>query len=162
MRLCCTLLALLVLAALVPNLRAEDDCPVTTAPNPPFVPPVPYRPNAPDGSFWYGTNALWTSLPVEGAWSFNRRDGEGYSNKLFLWTEGYDGSKEPSPDITVLVKRLDGDIPRIESRGGTNAYFDHSWAMLTGVHFPTEGCWKITVFHHRNELSFVLSIQPAE
>jgi hypothetical protein len=145
--------------------KAEDACPVTTPPNSSFVPPVPYRPNPYPGSFWYGTAALWTSLPVEGAWHFERSTGEGYENKLFLWQEGWDWRKEPyppGPDITVVLERLDANTPSTTSHGGTNALFDDSWAMLTGIHFPSEGCWEITVFHRSDKLTFVLSIEASE
>jgi len=113
---------------LVPNLaQAEDSCPVTTPPNPPFVPSEPYSPNASCVSspqtFWYGTNALWTSLPTEGVWRLPRQDNEGYVNKLFLWQEGYDWRKEPRPDIIVILRRLDLYTPSIVLRGGTSTFF---------------------------------------
>jgi hypothetical protein len=153
-----------VLALLVPNLATAADsehaCPVTTPPNPAFVPPAPYRPNAYHGGFWYGSNALWTQLPVDGVWSgLPRRDNKGYFNKLFLWQQGFDGRKEPEADITVVLKRLDTHMPHVSSRGGTNAFFDNSWAMLTGVIFPTEGCWEVTSYYRGQALTFVLSIQ---
>jgi len=149
-----------VLAALVPNLAAGDEsCPVTTPPNPPFVPPAPYWLNAPEKHFWYGTNALWTSLPVEGVWHLLRRDNGGYVNKLFLWQQGYDWREEPHPDIIVTLRRLDSNMPPITSRGGTNAFVDLP-AMLAGVLFPTEGCWEITSSHDGHKLTFVLSIKP--
>ena len=152
-----------LLAGLVPNLAAEDACPVTTPSNPFFVPPAPYPPSAPQVSspqvsFWYGTNALWTSLPVSGVWRLARQDNGGYLNKLFLWQQGYDWRKEPRPDIIVVLRRLDRNTPSITSRGGTNAFLDHP-AMLTGVLFPTEGCWEITSLHDGHKLTFVLSIQ---
>jgi hypothetical protein len=151
-----------LLATLVLNqAAAEDVCPVTTAPSPPFVPPVPYRANPYDEHFWYGTNGLWTSLPVEGVWRLPRREDGFYFNKLFLWQEGWDWRKEPyppGPDIKLVLRRLNGNTSPITSRGGTNAFFDDSWAMLTGVNFPTEGCWEITSFHDGHKLTFVLSI----
>jgi hypothetical protein len=84
---------------------------------------------------------------VQGVWhSLPRRD-DGYFNKLFLWQEGYDVQKEPKPEIVVILRRLDSDVPLVVSRGGTNAHFGGTWAMLTGVTFPTEGCWEITTYH---------------
>lgn len=154
------LVSIFMLAAFVPNLAAQDSCPVTTPSNPSFVPPVPYRMNAPQGAFWYGANDLWALLPVEGVWHLARQDNGGYFNKLFLWQEGYDWRKEPHPDIIVVLRRLDGNTPPITSRGGTNAFLDHSWAMLTGVLFPMEGCWEITSSHDGHSLTFVLSVVP--
>jgi hypothetical protein len=151
-----------MLAALVPNLAsAENACPVTTPGNPQFIPPAPYSPNAGKGKFWYGTNALWAQLPLEGVWAgLPGRDNGGRFNKLFLWQLGYDGRKEPQPDIIVVLRRLDANAPLVSKRGGTNAFFEGSWAMLTGVTFPTEGCWEITSSHAGHTLTFVLSIQP--
>jgi len=40
-------------------------CPVTQPPDPPYTPPPPY--SAPEeGAFWYGSEALWTMLPLDG------------------------------------------------------------------------------------------------
>jgi hypothetical protein len=145
----------------VPKLTAENTCPVTTLPNPSFVPPAPYRSNAAQGAFWYGTGSLWTQLPNEGVWrGLPRRDNSGYFNKLFLWQQGYNGRSEPEPDIIVVLRRLDATVPLVSQRGGTNAFFDNTWAMLTGVLFPAEGCWEVTTHHDGHTLTFVLSIQP--
>ena len=46
-----------------------DGCPVTTQYQAtPFVPPKPYSQEAGIGSFWFGTDKLWTVLPIDGAW----------------------------------------------------------------------------------------------
>lgn len=156
------LTAALLLAAVLPNLAAaEFSCPVTIPPDPPFVAPAPYPPNASPGRFWHGTNDLWTELPADGverALPYNKD--EGYSNKLPLWKQGYDGTKEPQPDIIVVVKRLDRTAPLVSSRGGTNAFADGNWTMLTGVTYPAAGCWEVTAAHAGHTLRFVLSIQP--
>src|SRR5262249_2965728 len=34
----------------------------------PFVPPAAYRPNAASGAFRFGSQQLWTVLPVNGTW----------------------------------------------------------------------------------------------
>ncbi len=150
-----------MLTALVPSLAGVDACRVTTAPDPPFIPPVQYRPSPYDGEFWYGTNALWASLPVDGIWRLPRLKNGGFVQKLFLWQEGYDPqrNKEYYPQIVVVLKRLDGDTQPITSRSGTNAHFDDSWAMLRGIFSPMEGCWEITSSHDGHKLIFVLSIQ---
>ncbi len=93
---------------------ADNNCAVTTPSQPPFVPPAPYAPNAPRGSFWYGTKTLWTWLRTESTWP---KGGE----KLFLWQEGYDRRTEPEPDILVTAKRLGAEAPVVTFRGGTNA-----------------------------------------
>lgn len=41
----------------------DTACLVTLPPNPAFIPPAPYdQLPVPEGGFWYGTDALWTSL----------------------------------------------------------------------------------------------------
>jgi hypothetical protein len=151
----------LTLAALRPRLEAafdENTCPVTTPPNPPFVPPAPYRPNPPaPGSFWYGSNSLWTLLFTKDLSPALRK---GYPGKFFLWEQGYDVRREPKPDIIVVLHRLDADVPMVTSRGGTNAFFNETWQMLTGAAVPTEGCWEITSYHNGHTLTFVVSVQP--
>jgi hypothetical protein len=138
-----------------PAMAAEGNygCPVTTAPNPPFVPPAPYWPNTSPGSFWYGTNGLWTSLRIESNWP---KGGE----KLFLWEQGYDWRTESRPDIQMVSRRLDTRAPLVTSRGGTNAIIGHVGAMLTGVAIPTEGCWEITAKHGGHVLTFIVSVLP--
>jgi hypothetical protein len=157
-------LCTLIVSAFVPKASASSDetntCPITTVPATPFVPPIPYRPTAAPDSFWFGTNGLWTSLGVQGVWHSPPRRDDGYFNKLFLWQEGYDVQKEPKPEIVVILRRLDSDAPLVVSRGGTNAHFGGTWAMLTGVTFPTEGCWEITTYHAGHLLTFVGSVQP--
>jgi len=157
-------LCALVLSALIPNLVAatdrKDACPVTTPPEPPWLPPVPYKANAGQGAFWYGSDTLWTKLGAEGVWKGLPRRDNGYFNKLVLWQEGYDWRKEPKPDIFLVLRRLDAQAPLAISRGGTNAFIDGVWTMLTGVIFPTEGCWEVTSYHDGTTMAFVVLVQP--
>ncbi len=114
-----------------------------TRPNtPPFVPPPPYSQDAPGSSvFGYGSNALWTYLPLDGSWTALPTTSDGYlGQKIFLWSTNYDVSTEPFPALTITGKRLDGDAPPLEVDRATNAYGQ----MLVGVNFPTSGCWQIT------------------
>jgi len=76
-----------------------------------------------------------------------------------LWQQGYNGRREPQPDIIVVLKRLDATAPMVSQRGGTNAFVDNTWVMLTGVLIPTAGCWEVTAYHDGHTLSFVLSVQ---
>src|SRR2546428_746526 len=62
---------------------ADRSCATTRAPDPPFVPPAPYSRLAPGDQFWYGTPALWTALPRNGAWLGLPREPAGYSQKVF-------------------------------------------------------------------------------
>src|SRR5213596_3292514 len=85
-------------------------CIVTKQPDPPFVPPAPY-PVTPDAnSFWLGTNALWTALPLDGTWkglSHYTPNDPTFRQVTFWWRQGYDAHAEPQPNLTVTGTRLD-------------------------------------------------------
>jgi hypothetical protein len=135
--------------------------PYVQAPSPAFIPPAPYQVNAGLDGFWYGDKDLWTRLPVAGAWNgLPYRKDEGFSNKLALWKQGYDVRTEPQPDITVTVRSLLGRPITATTRYGTNAFFDHTWQMATGVTFPASGCWEVTASNDGHKLTFVVSVQP--
>jgi hypothetical protein len=138
------------------------DCPITIPQDPPFTPPAPYSPESPwSDYFWYGTNSLWTVVPRSGVWRGLPHNPEGYTQKVFWWREGYVWNEEPQPEITVTAERLDASAPSFAASGGTNAYADDiGSAMLTGVDFPTLGCWKITGKYKDAELSFVVWVAP--
>ena len=138
------------------------DCPITVPQDPPLVPPAPYSPTSPfPNQFWYGTNSLWTLVPTSGVWPGLPHDGKGYGQKVFWWREGYVWTEEPQPEITVTAERLDASAPVFTSSGGTNAYADDiGSAMLTGVEFPTLGCWKVTGNYKDAELSLVVWVAP--
>jgi hypothetical protein len=129
-------------------------CPVTAPPNPAYVPPAPHRPNAPLGMFWYGTDALWILLGVEG------RD----PGKLFFWSKDYDAWKEPLPEFSITGKRLDGEAPPYLSTYATNAILGRApfeSAILTGLSLPAAGCWELTAHYRGNALTFVMWTKPA-
>ena len=138
------------------------DCPVTAPQDPPYVPPEPYSPNSPfPESFWYGTNSLWTLLPQSGMWTGLPHSSHGYGQKVFWWRGGYIWNEEPEPQIAVTAERLDAPAPLFHSSVGTNAYdSDIGSAMLTGVTFPSLGCWKVTGEYRDAELRFVVWIAP--
>jgi hypothetical protein len=133
-------------------------CPVTQLPDPPFTPPKPY--GAPlEGEFWFGSPALWTSLPVDGAWRDLPLSRSGYTQKLAWWREGYDWQAEPEPDLIVTGRRLDGEAPPLAASKATNAFAeDIGSAMLVGVDIPAAGCWEITGRYGEQELSFIIQV----
>jgi len=145
----------------------KESCPVTQSQEPHFIPPLPYPPEVPYKSeFWYGTDALWTMLGVEGTWSglpyHDHEEGDGhYSQKVFWWNKDYDWQAEPLPEFKVTARRLDGSAPIFESSEATNAYTpEFGSAILTGVEIPTLGCWEITGSYQGDELSFVVRVVP--
>lgn len=138
------------------------DCPITVSQDPLFTPPAPYSPKSPFSSdFWHGTNALWTLVPNSGVWSALPHDTAGYGQKVFWWSDRFVLSDEPQPALTVTGERLDAKAPPLTSSEATNAYAsDIGSAMLTGVEFPTRGCWRITGKYKDAELSFVVWVAP--
>ncbi|MDQ5823429.1 MAG: hypothetical protein M3441_04345 [Chloroflexota bacterium] len=140
----------------------REECAVTQPSESPFAAPAPYRTHAPwTGTFWYGTNRLWTVLPREGSWSGLPHNPDGYGQKVLWWREGYSWTEDPTPQLTVTGQRLDAPAPPLHAHKATNAYAeDIGSAMLVGVSFPTPGCWEITGRVHDQELSFVVWVQP--
>lgn len=133
---------------------AVSACLTTLPSNPPFTPPDPHPVNL-SGGFWYGTEALWTRLPISGDWTTKRQ-----GQKLFLSSREYDWRTEPKPSIIVTAKRLDGVAPPMAIAGGTSAIMGDSAAMLIAVSFPAEGCWELTAYHGSHSLTFVVSVGP--
>ena len=136
-------------------------CPITPIPDTPFVPPDPYPAAAPDGHFWYGTNELWTDLPVDDVWYGLPQSEAGYGNKIALWHEGYSQTEEPQPAITLSAQQLDGAAVMAPVVAGTNAYHpDYGQFMMTGIELPTLGCWEITAEYKGAALTFVVWVIP--
>ena len=142
---------------------AIETCPVTLPSEPAFVPPDPYPAQPPfKGEFWYGSPSLWTLLPQDGVWrGLPFDEGSGYTQKVFFWTEGYDPSTEPQPDLVLRGVRLDADGESFETDHATNAMgSDIGSAMLVGVEIPSAGCWQFTGSYGDEELTFTLQVDP--
>jgi hypothetical protein len=141
-------------------------CPITQAPEVAFVPPAPFPPEPPEryvNEFWYGTPELWTMLGTEATWSDLPHNKHGYSQKIFWWSQHFDVTTDPYPELTVSIEQLDTDTPSspvVIAEQATNASADFGTAMLTGVDLPTLGCWKITGQYQQAELSFVVWVAP--
>ena len=134
-------------------------CPTTLPPSPAFQPPGPYQTMLIDG-FWYGTEALWLHLPLDGRWSHLPSNDKSYGQKIFWFSRDYDWHKESRPSIVVKSRRLDVlDGPTFTLEGGTNAILGNKQAMLTGAILPTTGCWEISGQYRGKTLTFVVSVE---
>lgn len=143
------------------DFSAMGGCPITQVPETPLVPPDPYPAAAPDGGFWYGTNALWTDLREDGIWYGLPKSEAGYGNKIALWHAGYSQAEEPQPAITLSARQLDGEAVVAPVVYGTNAYHpDYGQFMMTGVDLPALGCWEITAEYQETALTFVVWVVP--
>ena len=137
------------------------NCPVTQPQEPQFVPPEPYAAIAAEGSFWYGTEALWTDVRRDGMWYGLPQSEGGYGNKLAWWHGGYSIEAEPVPEITLSARQLDGEAVVEPYIDGTNAFHpDYGEFMMTGIELPTLGCWEISAAYKGERLSFVVWIAP--
>jgi len=138
-------------------------CLTTVPQNPPFVPPLPYAQKPPNGTFWYGTESLWTGLPIEGTWSMrdNVLKGNGYRTKLVYWQQGFDWRKTPHPELIVEARRLDSGAHPVAAEH-SNAVFvtSNTPAIMTAIDIPTAGCWELTAQYGGHTLRFVVSVQP--
>jgi hypothetical protein len=138
-----------------------DGCPVTTQSQAtPFVPPKPYSQEAGDGSFWFGTDKLWTVLPIDGVWrglGHYAPNDPTFRQKFFLWRQGYDWHTEPRPNLKVTGRQLDAYANPLLVDRPTNVSSEPG-GMLVGVNFPTTGCWEITGRYGDDALTFVIRV----
>ena len=138
------------------STAAPRTCPITTPSSPRFVPPVPPAPQSaspPADEFWYGTQALWTALRLDGTWNGLPYQDGAYTQKVFWWSRDYDW-KSP---LSVTGKRLDGSAPPLRSSPATNAFAeDIGSSILVGVEIPGAGCWEITGHLRGATISFVV------
>jgi len=156
--------SLAIMFAFFLGTLTSAQCLTTRAPNPPFVPPAPYLSTAPDSSFWYGSDALWTALQIDGKWpAFGKEeDGWVFRTKLVFWHRGFDWRTETKPDLIVTGKRLDGEAPTVAA-AHANAVFLPSRegaGMMTLIDIPKAGCWEITAHYKGHDLIFVVSVEP--
>lgn len=128
---------------------SETTCPVTLGSDKVFAEPWP------QASTWYGSESLATILPERGIWS-TTKPGNRISVKVFWWSIGFEPGQESG--LTVRVDSLDGGPTTAKVDRPTNAYGSSLGAptMLTGMHFPDPGCWRVTASYMGQELTFVV------
>jgi hypothetical protein len=116
-------------------------CPITKAPDPPFVPPPPFNGlTAGSGEFLYGTSAPWAV--VERHWQV-----QGFAGgKLPYFPQGYDWLKEPAPRLTVVARRLDSPEQMVWAAPASHAHDKDGSFMVTGFTL-TAGCWEIAAHY---------------
>src|SRR5437763_13634837 len=143
---------------------APDSCPVTKPAEQAFVPPAPHPAKLPRGEFWFGTEKLWTFLPVTGMWSglpHYTADDPTFRQKVAFWRDGYDPHAEPQPNLTVTGRRIDSQAPPLQTDGkGNGSWTDDDEFVMTGINFPTTGCWEITGRFDEDKLTFVVWVAP--
>jgi hypothetical protein len=147
-------------ASYAASLQPPLSCSVTIPSFPLFVAPAPYPQNAPSRNFWFGSEKLWTMLVEDGTWHALPRNPNGFRQKIFWWSPGFDGRVEPRPQLSVIGRRLDGPEAFVNPTPATNAHHADfgGWTILTGIDVPTAGCWELTGTYHNQSVTFVVWI----
>jgi len=142
---------------------APDSCPVTKPSERPFVPPSLHFTKLAADRFWFGTDRLWTILPLNGTLGLGHYTSSDptFREKLPFWRQGYDPHAEPRPNLTVSGKRIDAIAPPLQTDGkGNGSWTKNDQFIMTGINFPTAGCWQITGRYNDDELTFVVWASP--
>ncbi|MGC1290474.1 MAG: energy transducer TonB, partial [Candidatus Acidiferrales bacterium] len=110
----------------------------------------------PQGQFWFGSEKLWTILPIDGTWRGPNDPASIYAYSMKIpWFRIHPAfsSKEP---LIVTGKRLDGPAPSFsEEMWGNSFPRDEDNAMIMGgISVPTYGCWEITAQYNDQELIY--------
>jgi len=137
-----------------------ETCPATKPSHQPFVPPSPYPARPQDkGSFWFGSDRLWTQLPATGTWGrlgHHPPDDPTFGQKLMFWRQGYDPRTEGS-ELKISGRRIDSPAPPLLVDEPTSgSWTDNDSFIVAGINFPTTGCWEITGRYETDEVTFVV------
>jgi hypothetical protein len=139
-----------------PNLSPRavpESCPVTRPSDKPLVAPYPYPAHAPKGSYWFGTDNLWTLLWTDPKWPMGQ--------KTFWWRQDWGRYKwipeEQASRLTVTARPLGGNSPPADIAEGRSSYREDWKAFLVGgLNFPTPGCWEIVARYGDDEVTYVV------
>lgn len=139
-----------------------EACPVTKPATQPFVPPAPYDAKPGPGSFWFGTDSLWTALPKDGVWlggHYTPSDPT-IRQKLQFFRQGFDARAPMESKLTVTGKRTDSVAPALKTDGPASPAWTgndlQDQFFMTGINFPTTGCWEITAHYEDVKVTFVV------
>lgn len=135
---------------------AEEQCPRTLGSDRVFAKPWP------QASTWYGTEALAVILPKNGIW-LTTVPGHLIAVKVFWYSSEFQARSESETwddtGFKAHIKRLDegpdnAEISEPNWAGGGS--MGENWTMLTGIDFPSSGCWEITGEYSGQSLTFVV------
>ena len=150
-------LATLVIAQTCPA-QADNTCPRTLGSETAFRGPWPAA------ATWYGTEALAVKLPKDGIWP-TTKPGNRISVKVFWYStefqataeKGFDGGEHMG--FEARIRRL-GPGPNDAVISGPNwvglGGLGENWTILTGIDFPSAGCWELTGEYFDQSLTFVV------
>jgi len=132
-----------------PGSAVAESCPKTIA-----HAPAPHE-LWPEASTWFGSRALAVILPHDGTWS-TTREGHQIAVKVFWYVSELETGMER--EFALSIERLDDGINDASAMGPpSNAGLENGvWTVLTGIDFPSEGCWKIRGELRDQSLEFVV------
>jgi hypothetical protein len=137
---------------------APETCKVTLPSTPTDNPPLPMPGDSGfQRSGRFGTDRLWTVLPMNGIWRglTPKAFGEyAYSNKL-PWGGAF-SYKDKNGPLMVTGRRLDGPAPSFTETEPISGVH----GMMGGINIPVFGCWEITGRYNDEELSFTVWVAP--
>lgn len=128
--------------------HAEESCPTTVGSDNVFLEPWP------KADTWYGSESLAVILPRSGIWS-TTYEGMAISVKLVWYAAGFQSGMER--DFAARIERLDEGPNDARISSPSNVGFsDGVKAIMTGVDFKSEGCWRVIGEYRGQTLEFVV------
>jgi hypothetical protein len=149
------LISLAVAAAFSPasGVEYQNVCPVTKAPEHPFIPPAPFDAHlGSDGGFPLGTPELWAFVNTR--WPLYLSSNKpGYFSEIY-WQQEH---REANPQLTVIARRLDAAAPLVWAKWANGAGPSHLFGrppdsgkpgfITTSLRIPEAGCWEISAHY---------------
>lgn len=145
-------MATVCLLLLIPVASADDSCPRTLGAEKLFMEPWP------QAATWYGSEALAVVLPDDGVWP-TTREGALLAVKVFWYAAGFRPFMER--EFKGRIERLDEGPNNAVLTRPTNALLGNEvWTVLTGIDFPSSGCWRVSGELRGQTLSFIVETIP--
>jgi len=118
--------------------------------------------NAPSQLQWYGSDTMAAALPRDGVWRGMGPE-RNYANKLFWLVAAFEPGLESEFSLTGHLLNSDDSMAAPIVSGVTNAHHQSfgGWTVLTGLGFPSKGCWEVTGSFRGQQLTFVVSVQDS-
>lgn len=135
-------------------------CPVTRPTR--FTPPAPFPATTGPKQFWFGTNALWTLLPINGEWSMLPQSPSGYTQKMGWFSERYNWKMDPRPAFTIVGNRIDGPAPPLTITAINGIHTErYPSSIAVRLNIPSGGCWRITAKYREQRVTVVVQVRAA-
>lgn len=152
---------LLVAALSVSASYGAAACAVPAPPRQVFVPPPPFDASPYPGSFYFGSDNLWTVLPENGTWG-TQHDRPTYDRRKIAWFSKNFSRPGQEVNLKVEARKLDGGDTLIHPSRATNGFLPERQEafMLSSIEFPSTGCWEISAHYGASGLRFVVWVTP--